>query len=173
MEIVISDGGIDWPAWVQAVGSVVAILFAAGIALFQHWSAHDVHKASARTRIDRIAQLCDLIVVEATIIKKEATDDAGQKFDLFDWAHMRTDRARLEPYVNALTGLDLLSLPSNEAMAAVAELARGLRDLISAAEALANGAKDHVEDIDFRRMAVATECDLVETLADTLKAALS
>lgn len=88
MDIVISDGGVDWPAWVQAVGSIIAILIAAGVALFQHWSAHDVAKASARTRMARLAQLCDLVVGEASTIKKEATQDAGEEFDLFDCAPM-------------------------------------------------------------------------------------
>jgi hypothetical protein len=33
MHVVIDDGGIDWPAWGQAVGSVVAILVSAVFAI--------------------------------------------------------------------------------------------------------------------------------------------
>lgn len=46
----LSDGGIDWPAWVQAVGSVVAIIASSGLAL---WVPTHIHHKSEKNVVQR------------------------------------------------------------------------------------------------------------------------
>lgn len=50
LEITIGDGGIDWPAWVQAVGSIVAILVSVAIAV---WVPIHARSAEGKDAADR------------------------------------------------------------------------------------------------------------------------
>lgn len=167
---------IDWDAtgtWVGGLGTILAVGTAAGIALFQHWSNHDVAMAQERVRLDRLAQLCNLIVVEVTIIETDAKGgEDGEQFNAFDWAFLRADRARLEPFMMALSGIALLDLPSNMAMAYRSDLSRELGKLIAAAEALTAAAREH-EDTAQRRNNVAILCETVTMAADGLRGAVT
>lgn len=50
---------IDWDAtgtWVGGLGTMLAVAVAGGIALFQHWSNHDVAKAAVELRMRRLGE---------------------------------------------------------------------------------------------------------------------
>lgn len=169
MDITIEAVGSDLWAAIQAIGSILAILAGFIYLGIQHWSSHDVAKAEEGRRMDRLGQLCTLIAVDVTTIEGDAEK---ADWDSFDWAFMRTDRARLEPLVAALDGIDLLSLPSNEAMAATTDLAAALRTVIASAEALTSTVLNGKDDLGQRRSHTATVCRAAVKAAENLRNAV-
>lgn len=61
MEIIIGDPDTDWPAWVQAVGSVAAILVAVSLPRIDRWrSARDYSKAVMSAAYHAHAQIASV-----------------------------------------------------------------------------------------------------------------
>ena len=105
--------GIDWPAWVQAVGSIVAILFSTGLAILVPAWQRDVATRDARgAAIAASFDLVRWIAAGASIAPKTAS--ALGLLTVVDEAIVRAN--------NALGSIPLTSLGGEKAVANVMAL---------------------------------------------------
>lgn len=79
MEIVIGESGVDWPAWVQAIGSVLAIIFAVIID----------QGAARRLKRDRANERAEAISARVAMLRKAqaALAEAAEAARTLDHQH--------------------------------------------------------------------------------------
>ena len=78
MEITIGEGGVDWPAWVQAVGSIMAILVSTLLAI---WVPVWVRRVEDRSKADvaqrQLIQAIDLLAEHIYGLRTYVQDPRG------------------------------------------------------------------------------------------------
>lgn len=131
----------EWAAWVQAVGSIVAVISAAGIAIWQshkqHQSALSLHKAEQRhARLEAaktLLALCRNCSIAADHFAKQLCDRDSLYMVATGEKHF--DFEELQALQNGIAGIPLYQLPDvlvNPAMILAATL-RQLRQTIEIA----------------------------------------
>jgi hypothetical protein len=116
----------DWAAWAQAVGSILAVAGAAGIAL---WQSHDLRKREAQTRRAVVAlvqeagrrvsvQLLPLWVAD---FQSQSSMTPAQYDQFYPDAFMRAEAALVEA-ANELSELQSIAMPDAELALAIKRL---------------------------------------------------
>lgn len=100
-----SDSGIDWPAWVQAVGSIVAILAAIGLVAYQEYRRDHEARKKGREMAQAAASLA-FTAIERVADRFAAAAHEPDKPMRYSLRGFRTTEA-----VEALRGLDVAALP--------------------------------------------------------------
>ena len=118
----IVGGGIDWPAWVQAVGSVVAIVVSVFLGVWlQDRERRKKDVAELRNQVVALTAIGERCVQTLARLDKRAREQTITK-DILGWL---TDEA--EATEEAAAAIDLMTLRSPEITKHVAELQEATR----------------------------------------------
>lgn len=108
----------EWAAWVQAIGTILAVLAAATIAVWQsrkqHESAFALHKSEQRhTQVEQAKTLLALCL-SCTKAVKHFTTQVSDRDAVYKIANKETyfDLGELQSLQNATSNIPLYSLPS-------------------------------------------------------------
>ena len=107
--------GIDWPAWVQAVGSILAILVAVGLMALERHHANRENR-SARTEF----------ILLAIGLVRQAEDLISDIEKGFEAARLTIDPSSFEDVCSTLDRLPLERMPSAEFVLAYINVRRSL-----------------------------------------------
>ncbi|MDT8895809.1 hypothetical protein RSO41_14220 [Halomonas sp. I1] len=115
------------PAWVQAIGSILAILAAAAIAAWQHWRDVAMRKAQDRRYRRTILSIAEQADKDADDIINRLKDDTF-------FRHEGAGTPPLRDKIKILNTVTLESLPAPEGFTSLYHLRDNLQALVSVAE---------------------------------------
>ena len=109
----------EWAAWVQAVGSILAILGATGIAVWQarkqHESALALHSAEQRHAKTELAKTLSVLAQNCSKAMAHLTGQMNSREAIYEIAegHVHFDLGELARLDATMAGIPLYSLPSS------------------------------------------------------------
>jgi hypothetical protein len=129
--------GADWPAWTQAVGSILAILAAGGAALYQGRTAQrQAERARLQSIADRAAAIAAIAVkaqdlingFDASFVKRKSHDYFMSEYSKTSFSHV--ERALISIPLHELGNYDLVDgiIKLTEAMSMISEFCQDLDD---------------------------------------------